>query len=318
MAVQSNEIPTASPARYLPGIRKRYRPDGGYGWFLVPGVMAFIVIVLIPFLANIALSFTRWNGIGAPVWIGLANYQKAFTDVAFIASFVNNFLLIIAMVIIPTVVGLFLASFLYDFVAPRMGQGVASVFRAGFYLPQIIPVVIAAVVWRWIFQPEWGVLNWALGAVGLSSWRHNWMGSGDTALASVMVVLVWIQLGYPLVIFMSGMQRIDPELYEAASLDGASWFQRFKGITIHLLRPEIYVVVLTTTISALKVFGPIYAMTSGGPGTATSVASYFAYKNFFERAQVGYGATMATVLVAIIVVITIFYIRVQAALEEKE
>ncbi len=133
-----------------------------------------------------------------------------------------------------------------------------------------------------------------------------------------MVVLVWIQLGYPLVIFMSGMQRIDPELYEAASLDGASWFQRFKGITIHLLRPEIYVVVLTTTISALKVFGPIYAMTSGGPGTATSVASYFAYKNFFERAQVGYGATMATVLVAIIVVITIFYIRVQAALEEKE
>lgn len=314
MAVQSETF----PATAVTTKRKRYHPDRGYGWYLIPGVAAFVVIVLIPFMANIVLSFTRWNGIGTPVWIGFANYQKAITDQAFIASFVNNLLLIIAMVIIPTLVGLFLASFLYDYVAPRMGQGVASIFRAGFYLPQIIPVVIAAVVWRWIFQPEWGVLNWALKAVGLGAWTHNWMGSADTALASVMVVLVWIQLGYPLVIFMSGMQRIDPELYEAASLDGASWFKRFTGITIHLLKPEIYVVVLTTTIAALKVFGPIYAMTSGGPGTATIVASYFAYKNFFERAQVGYGATMATVLVAIIAVVTIIYIRVQAALEEKE
>ena len=120
-----------------------------------------------------------------------------------------------------------------------------------------------------------------------------------------------LQIGYPLVIFMSGLQRIDPELYEAAALDGATWFQRFRKITTPLLRPELYVVVLTTTIFALKVFGPIYAMTLGGPGTATIVASYFAYKNFFERSQVGYGAAISTVLTALILLIAVFYVRVQ-------
>lgn len=130
--------------------------------------------------------------------------------------------------------------------------------------------------------------------------------------------MVWFQLGYPLVIFMAGLQRIDPELYEASSLDGASWFQRFRHITIPLLRPEIYVVVLTTTIAALKVFAPIYAMTRGGPGTATMVASYFSYKYFFESANVGYGATMATVLTLLVIVITIVYIRIQRQQEQRE
>ena len=101
--------------------------------------------------------------------------------------------------------------------------------------------------------------------------------------------MIWFQIGYPLVIFMAGLQRVDPQLYEAAELDGASWLQRFLRITIHLIRPEILVVLLTTTIAALKVFGPIFVLTRGGPGTATIVPSYFAYQNFFEKASVGYG-----------------------------
>jgi raffinose/stachyose/melibiose transport system permease protein len=111
---------------------------------------------------------------------------------------------------------------------------------------------------------------------------------------------------------MAGLGRVDPELYEAAQLDGASWLQRFRHITIHLIRPEIFVVVLTTVIAALKVFGPIYVLTRGGPGTSTLMPSYFAYQNFFEKARVGYGAAISTVLALIIIAITVVFLRLQS------
>jgi len=125
-----------------------------------------------------------------------------------------------------------------------------------------------------------------------------------------MGIMVWFQLGYPLVIFMAAVQRIDPQLLEAAELDGARWHHRFHLVS-HLVRPEILVVVLTTTIYALKLFGPIYVLTRGGPGDATIVPSYFAYQNFFEKARVGYGAAISTLMTLIILVLTAFFIRAQ-------
>ncbi len=140
--------------------------ERGYGWFLIPGIVIFAVFIFIPFLANIVISFTRWNGVGTPKWIGLANYVKAFGDATFWASFQNNIALIFAITVIPTLVGLFLAAFLFDYVAVKIGKGWATFFRGGYYLPQVIPSVIAAVVWRWMYQPEWGVINYLLGRVG--------------------------------------------------------------------------------------------------------------------------------------------------------
>lgn len=297
---------------------RRSSLNRGYAPFLIPGGLMFLLIVVLPFLANIGISFTRWTGVGTPTWIGLTNYEKAIGDSAFWASFKNNLSLIVAMTIIPTITGLFLATLLFDYVADKFGKGVSNFFRAGFYLPQIIPVVVAGIVWRWIFQPDWGVLNWLLNSIGLDSLTRSWLGDASTALAAVGVMLVWFQIGYPLVVFMAALQRLDPELYEAASLDGASWLQKFFYITVYLIRPEIYVVVLTTTIHALSVFGPIYVMTLGGPGKATIVASYFSYQNFFERSAVGYGATMSTVLTVIIILLTAGYIRVQTQQEQQE
>ena len=287
----------------------------GYAVFLMPGVFAFLLIIVFPFLANIGVSFTRWTGVGIPVWKGLANYEKAMGDSAFWASFKNNMLLIVAMTIIPTIIGLFLATFLFDYISDKFGQGVSSFFRAGFYLPQMIPLVVAGIVWRWIYQPDWGVLNGLLKSLGLDLLTRAWLGDASTAMYAVMGMMVWFQIGYPLVIFMAALQRIDPELYEAAALDGASWLQKFFYITIHLIRPEIYVVVLTTAIHALKIFAPIYVMTRGGPGTRTIVASYFSYQNFFERINVGYGATIATVLTIIIMLLTTGFILVQTRRE---
>ena len=295
--------------------QKQYSPYRGYLVFLIPGFILFLALIIFPFLANFAISFTRWTGVRTPIWIGLTNYQKAIGDKIFWTSFKNNLYLILTMVTIPTGIGLFIAAFLFDYIEKKFGNAVVSFFRAGFYIPQIIPVVIAGVIWRWVLQPDWGVLNWALKSVGLNFMAHNWLGDSNTALLSVIAMMTWFQIGYPLVIFMAALQRVVPELYEAASIDGATWFQRFFFISIQLIRPEIYVVVLTTTIFSLKVFGQIFAMTQGGPGTSTMVASYFSYQNFFQKANVGYGATMSTVLTFIIVLLTVLWVRVQTRQE---
>ncbi|HET9140331.1 sugar ABC transporter permease [Actinophytocola sp.] len=269
------------------------------------------MIIAIPLAVNVWISFTRWQGVGTPRWVGFEQYRKLFTDETFWASTRNNLALIVAMAIIPTFLGLLLAAALFDVVAKRVGQRSASALRASFYLPQVLPAVVAGVVWGWILHPEYGAVNELLRVVGLGSWTQNWLGDEKTALLSVMAVLVWIQLGYPIVIFMAGLQRVDPELYESAEVDGASWWQRLWLITVPQIRPEIFVVLLTCTIAALKTFDKIFVLTRGGPGGATNVPSYFSFQNFFEKANVGYGAAIATLLTAVIVGLTFVFLRVQ-------
>src|SRR4051794_7713201 len=296
-------------------------PGTGHGRFwlyLLPGFVLLTVIVLVPLVWNIYLSFTSYRGIRPPKFIGLNNWVRLMGDDKFWTSFGNSIAMIVAMVVIPTVVGLILAAMLFDLIGKKFGGKTASFLRATFYLPQILPVVIAAIVIGWILRPDNGALNSMLKAVGLGQLSHNWLGSPDTALASIMAVMVWVQIGYPVVIFMAALQRVDPELYEAAELDGANWFQRFRAITFGMIRPEVFVVTLTCTIAALKVFGPIYVLTRGGPGTSTLVPSYYAYSEFFQSQQVGYGATIATALTIIIGVVAILFIRAQNAAERKE
>jgi len=293
--------------------RRWPRRDVGYVPFLVPGVVLSLLVVALPLVMDIGISFTRWQGVGTPTWIGLDNYVRLLGDRNFWASFAHIVALIVAMAIIPTIIGLILAAVLFDYVARVVSGRAAAFFRAGYYLPQILPVVVAGIAWGWILHPGDGALNAALTAVGLGGLAHDWLGDPATALPSVSVMMIWFQIGYPLVIFMAGLQRVDPQLYEAAELDGASWFQRFTRITIHLIRPEILVVLLTTTIAALKVFGPIFVLTNGGPGTATIVPSYFSYQNFFQKASVGYGSAISAVLALIVIVVTLVFLRVRTS-----
>jgi raffinose/stachyose/melibiose transport system permease protein len=290
----------------------------GFWWYLLPGFVLLTGVVLIPLVWNVYLSFTRYRGIRPPRWIGLENWARLLNDEKFWTSFGNSVAMIIAMVVIPTLVGLVLAAMLFDLIGKKFGGGVASFLRATYYLPQILPVVIAAIVIGWILRPENGALNVILKAVGLGALQHNWLGSPDTALPSIMVIMVWVQLGYPVVIFMAALQRVNPELYEAAELDGANWFQRFRWITVSIIRPEIYVVTLTCTIAALKVFGPIYTLTRGGPGTSTIVPSYYSYSEFFQTQQVGYGATISTALTILIVIVAFVFIAAQNRAERRE
>jgi raffinose/stachyose/melibiose transport system permease protein len=286
--------------------------------YLVPGLLLLTFVIIIPLVWNVYLSFTEYRGIRPPEFIGLENWQTLIADEDFWASFRNSIAMIVAMVLVPTTLGLLIAAVLFDVIAKKFGGRVASFLRATYYLPQILPVAIAGVVIGWILRPKNGALNSILESVGLGDLAHNWLGSPDTALLSIMVVLVWVQLGYPVVIFMAALQRVDPELYEAAELDGAGWFQRFRAITIGMIRPEIFVVTLTCTIAALKVFGPIFVLTRGGPGTSTLVPSYYAYSEFFQSQQVGYGATIATALTILIAIVAVLFIRAQNASERAE
>lgn len=317
LPVQTAPAPTgpAPPVASRPAGNSRPGRGAGYLPYLMPGALIFIAVIAIPLGFNIWISFTRWDGVGSPDWVGIDQYQKLFTDETFWRSSRNNLALVVAMAVIPTFLGLILASALFDVVAKRVGQRSANALRATFYLPQVLPAAVAGIVWLWILHPDYGVANALLRLVGLDSFTQNWLGDEKTALLSVMGVLVWIQIGYPVVIFMAGLQRVDPELYESAELDGASWWQRLWRITVPQIRPEIFVVLLTCTIAALKTFDKIYVLTRGGPGGATNVPAYFSWQNFFEKSNVGYGAAIATLLTVIIVGLTFLFLRAQSRAE---
>ncbi|MGK5531256.1 carbohydrate ABC transporter permease [Streptomyces sp. URMC 129] len=279
----------------------------GYGIYLAPGMVLCLLFLVVPLIMTIGYSFTRWQGIGGAEWTGFDNYTRLMEDDAFWASFKNIAFIIVGMALVPTALGLLLSAVLFDYIGKRHGDALVSGLRSGLYLPQVIPVAVTGLMWGWILAPN-GAVNDLLETVGLDGLAENWLGDPDLALWSVLAVLVWMQLGYPLVLFLAGLQRIDPELYEAADLDGASWPQRFLRITVPLLRPELYVVLVTTTIAALKVFAQIYVLTGGGPGDATLVPSYFAYQNFFEKAQVGYGSAISTVMTVMVLIIAAVFL----------
>ncbi|MFE7406810.1 carbohydrate ABC transporter permease [Isoptericola sp. NPDC057559] len=298
--------------------RGRRRGSLPYLVYLLPGAVLFVLVIGYPLVTNVYISLFSWRGGLAPLtWVGFDNYAELWHDAAFWTSFENSIAMIVAMVLVPTALGLVLAAVLFDYLGRRFGGRVAAVLRATYYLPQILPVAVAGVLWNWILNAQTGALNEILRAWGVAS-PPNWLGDPSTALPSVMLVLVWVQIGYPVVIFMAALQRVDPELYEAAELDGAGWWRRFRAITIPQIRPETFVVTLTCTVAALKVFGPIYVLTRGGPESSTLVPSYYSYLNFFDKSRVGYGAAVATVLTVVIVVVAVVILALQARAERAE
>jgi raffinose/stachyose/melibiose transport system permease protein len=309
---------TAVAARRRSGPRARDSGTRGAGartaaylTYLLPAAVLFTIVIAIPLVLNVYTSFTNWTGVGPRQWAGLANYRQLIHDSEFWASMWHSLALVAAMAVIPTVVGLLVAAALFDVIAKRFSPRTASILRACIYLPQVLPIIVAAIVWGWILDPQYGALNVALRDVGLGFLAHDLLGDPNTALLTVMAVLVWFQLGYPVVIFMAALQRTDPALGEAAEIDGATWRQRLWRVTVPQIRPEIYVVLLTCTVASLRAFGWIYALTTGGPGVATQVPSYYSYQSFFTNLDVGYGSAIATVMTLIILAVSVMFLWLQ-------
>lgn len=319
---------TLTPAR-----RRQVHPDDaaripqrsggklGYWLYFIPGGLLVAVVIFYPIIRNLRLSLFHWRGGRADEhFAGLDNWIALFQDTAFLRSFANIALVVVAMVIVPTLVGLVVASALFDVVGRRFGGSVSSLLRATYYLPQILPIAVAGVMFSWILKPNGdGVLNQLLSAITGDDVTVNWLGGQySTAIASTMVLMIWIQIGYPVVIFMAALQRVEPELYEASELDGANWFQRFRAITLPMIRPEVFVVSLTTTIAALKVFAPIFILTKGGPSKSTYVPSFYAYQEFIKGTDKGYAATIASAITIVVFIVAVIFIKVQTRAERKD
>lgn len=298
---------------------KRIR--SGYGRYIIPGAIGTIVILLVPFVANLWISLHSWRGGRSMMtFVGLGNYAKLLNDEKFWTSFANSLYMIIAMVVIPMLLGLILSAVLFDYIGREFGARTSSFLRACYYLPQILPVGVAGILWNWILNSQTGAINRILSGVFGVAETPDWLGDPDLAIYAVMLMLIWSQIGYPVVIFMSALGRVDPELYEAAALDGAGWWRRFTAITLPQIKPEIFVVALTCTVAALKVFGPVYMLTKGGPQSSTLVPSYYSYINFFGKSQIGYGAAIASVLAILIAIVAsvIMVLQNRSAARERQ
>jgi multiple sugar transport system permease protein len=297
--------------------RSRAAPSGGglpgytrnllVGWgFALPFTLLFLVFLVGPVLASLAMSFTdiRSGDVRDPLAvtpIGFGNYARLFQDEQFLKAAGNTILVI--LIGLPFTVGLGLAT------ALGLNSGLIrlrAVFRVGYYLPVVTSIVAIAVVWRFLLQPESGLLNSMLRLVGIDG--PNWLANTSTALPAVIAMIVWRGLGFQMVIFLAGLQAIPQELYEAARIDGAGWWARFRNVTLPALRPTLLFVTVIGSIGLLQVFEEPYVMTRGGPlgstlTVAQSVYSQFSFGNY------GYASAMSYVLFVAIVLLSIAWFR---------
>ena len=272
--------------------------------YILPAVVVFVLFVLYPLIRSGWFSLYDWDGLGTGVWAGAANYQAVFTEPALRGAFVHSLVLIVFYAVIPVVLGLMLAATM-----SRARMAGLGFFRVVLFLPQVIPMVVVAVAWRQIYEPQ-GPLNGALRAVGLDGIARPWLGDYATALPSVGLVGTWIGTGLCLILFLAGMAKIPRELYEAARLDGAGRMREFVTITLPSVRGEVSVALTLTVIAAIKTFDLVYVMTSGGPGRQTTVPSYEVYNNAFLIGRVGTAAALAIVLTAVVFVATVVINRI--------
>lgn len=292
-----------------------YVEPGQRAWipylYILPALAIYAFFVLLPIAQTVWYSLHEWKGFGNAKFIGLENYADLFRDAMFLNALSNNLRFVAFYTVLPIIVGLFLTVLL----ARRKLFGL-TIFRTGLFLPQVMSVVVVGVVWRWIYNPAFGPLNQILKSIGLESLAKAWLGDFDLALPSVGVVATWVQYGFCMVLFIAGVQRIDESLYDAAKIDGAGEWGQFRYVTLPGLRSEVSVALVTTLISALRVFDLIYVTTSGGPGNRTLVANLYLYNNAFTQNKVGYAAAVAVVLTLLILGISYVVITLRSRLTD--
>ncbi|MFI5952132.1 carbohydrate ABC transporter permease [Cryptosporangium sp. NPDC051539] len=283
-----------APGRRAPRARRPRR--SWVGWlFAAPAVLVYATFVLRPLLLTVQYSFYDWNGIGASTWVGLDNYRRLVTDPELYTTILHALELIVFFSFVPVLLGLFVAATIRGIATSRL----ATVARTVLFLPQVIPLVAAGIMWSWLLSTT-GLVNELLSAVGLGSLTRAWLGEFDTALPAVGVIGAWVLVGLCTLLLLAGMSKIDPALYEAARLDGAGPVREFVSITLPSLRQEIGVCVTVTVIAALASFDIIFVSTQGGPGGSTSVPGLEIYYLAFSEREVGMASALAVALVVLV------------------
>ncbi len=274
---------------------------------VAPNVIGLMVFFGLPVLSAFATSLTEWNGIKPPKVVGLSNFERLFTDPAFWQAVGNTFRLLIFAIPVGFVFSLGAAVLLNQRLRGR------GLFRTIYFLPVVTSTVAASIVWTWIFQPRYGLVGNLFAGLGLLD--TNWLTRPDLVLIPIGIVMVWQRLGFDMVLFLAGLQAIPRRLQEAAVIDGANRWQRFRHVTLPLLSPTIFLVLVLSTISAFQVFDQVYIMTArvtrGGVGGSATTLSYFLYESGFSRSEFGYASATALVLFVVILLFTMFQLRLQ-------
>lgn len=264
--------------------------------FLTPALIGLGLFNAIPTIHSFYLSFTSWNFLGTPRFVGLDNYRDLFADSLFYQVLGQTLVYATTTVVGEVVLALAIALLL---ARPLRGM---AIFRTAFFLPVVTSLVAVAILWGWIYDPQLGVLNWALGKLGVSP--IAWLSEPGWAMAAVVILSIWKGLGYNVILLLAGLSAIPSQYEEAAMVDGANGVQRLASVTLPLLAPTLFMVITVALINAFQAFDAIYMLTGGGPANATNVMVFWLYKQAFHYYHVGKASAIAYVLFAIVLAVT--------------
>ncbi len=270
--------------------------------FILPAIVGTLVFIIIPIFCSFGLSFTKWDLLNSIEFTGFENYKDVFTEPVLVKILINTFVYAISVTVLGVIIPLILA---YILNCKIRGS---NFFKTAYFLPFVTPMIVIGIIWEWIFDPNIGILN------NILHLHVNWLYDTHFAMPALIVVSVWKLIGYNMVIFLSGFSTMNNELLEASKIDGANEYETFKYVSVPLLSPTIFFVVIITAISSFQVFDLIYVMTQGGPLDSTNVLVYSIYKNAFEYFNVGKASALAYVLFAIVLILTLFQWKIRKKL----
>jgi len=287
------------------GLSRLARAEERAAWlFLLPSAVLFLVFTALPVVSAFLISFTRWDLFNTPVFAWLDNYLTLFNDPIFRQVLGNTAFYVACAVPLQMLLGLLCALGL------NRGLVGQSFFRIVYFLPVVTSTVAVGLVWAWLFNSNFGLINMGLSLLGATE-LPKWLVSSRWAMPAVITVSVWQGLGYAMVLFLAGLQNIRQDIYEAAALDGATGWQRFWRITLPLLSPMTFFVLIISIIGSFQIFELVYVMTKAGPANATNTLVYFIYQNGFMFYRMGYASAAAMVLFLIVLVATLVQYRMQ-------
>lgn len=280
------------------GTKKKKAFDRSTFMFIAPAFVLFTMFVILPTVASVYYSFTSWDGVSPTVkFIGLANYKEIFTSGRFGNALKNTVILTFFISIFENAIALVLA-LIVDSV-----KWCKNFFRCAFYIPVLVSGIVSGFIWKIMYNYNFGTFNAVLENVGLSGWKQDWLGNSALTLLMIGLVLIWKGAGYYMIIYLASLQSVSPDLIEAAQIDGASPWQRFKSITVPLISGAFTINFTLSLINGLKVFDQINVMTDGGPGFTSETLVYLLYKVGFNEGRQGFGTAVGIMLLFIIIIL---------------
>ena len=271
--------------------------------FLAPALLIYIIIIVFPGIYSVVLSLFEWNGVAEKRFVGLTNYVKLFTnDDIFRIALKNNVIWIVLTVCITVVLALILALVLNGKFTGRI------VYRSIFYFPYMLSWIVIGIIWKWMYNPNFGMINTFLGAVGLDSLKGSYLSNPKIALYCIFAAALWQGLGQPMLYFLAGLQTMSSDVLEAARIDGAGKINLFIRIIVPMLKETFVIVLATQIIASMKVYDIIYVMTDSGPANSTQTLATYMYNQTFSYNNLGMGSTVATIMVIIMMFIIVPYV----------